>query len=157
MNMFETHLLTFNDNNDNNDSHNQLGRIKYAFQLFGFGNMFCLSICLFQRLCWYPRFKSSSPEVSSCTGYENLHGFLGGGFKYCFIFNPTWGYDENLTSIFFRWVGSTTNLFFVETKPEAGLSSLGKLHLSNFNAQELELFSGAWVSWLRCVGGSPVL
>eukprot|EP00434_Breviolum_minutum_P031760 symbB.v1.2.028089.t1/scaffold2938.1/size68301/1 len=26
----------------------------------------------------------------------------------------------------------------------AGLSSLGKLHLSNFNAQELELFSGAW-------------
>ena len=35
---------------------------------------------------------------------------LGGGFKYFFIFTPKFGEDEPiLTSIFFRWVGSTTN------------------------------------------------
>ena len=35
---------------------------------------------------------------------------LGGGFKYFLNFTPKIGEDEpNLTSIFFRWVGSTTN------------------------------------------------
>ena len=35
--------------------------------------------------------------------------FLGGGFKY-FLFSPLFGEDEpNLTSIFFKGVGSTTN------------------------------------------------
>ena len=34
---------------------------------------------------------------------------LGGGFQICFIFTPNVGEDEPiLTSIFFRWVGSTT-------------------------------------------------
>ena len=40
--------------------------------------------------------------------YIYIH-ILGGGFKY-FLYSPLFGEDEpNLTSIFFRWVGSTTN------------------------------------------------
>ena len=31
---------------------------------------------------------------------------LGGGFKYCFIFNPTWGNDP-ISLIFFKWVETT--------------------------------------------------
>ena len=39
-----------------------------------------------------------------------------GGFKYFFMFIPILGEDEPiLTSIFFKWVGSTTNyIVFVE-------------------------------------------
>ncbi len=44
--------------------------------------------------------------------------FLGGGFKY-FLFSPRTGEDEpNLTSIFFRWVGSTTNQFCFAFEPQ---------------------------------------
>ena len=40
---------------------------------------------------------------------NNHHGYLGGGFEY-FLFSPrSLGKGSNLTSIFFRWVGSTTN------------------------------------------------
>ena len=34
---------------------------------------------------------------------------LGGGFIHIFYFHPYLGKIFNLTSIFFRWVGSTTN------------------------------------------------
>ena len=34
---------------------------------------------------------------------------LGGGFKYFLNFHPYLGKISNLTSIFFKWVGSTTN------------------------------------------------
>ena len=40
-----------------------------------------------------------------------LQNFLGGGFK-CFVCSPqTLGKWSNLTNIFFKWVGSTTNQF----------------------------------------------
>ena len=39
--------------------------------------------------------------------------FLGGGFKYLFIFTPILGEDEaNLTIIFFRWVETTTEMIY---------------------------------------------
>ena len=48
----------------------------------------------------------------------SLTPFLGGGFKYFFIFTPILGEDEpNLTSIFFGWVGSTTNQLWIEGSP----------------------------------------
>ena len=48
------------------------------------------------------------PETSQKTQPNNL--LLGGGFTYFFMFYPYLGRWSNLTSIFFRWVGSTTNL-----------------------------------------------
>ncbi len=45
------------------------------------------------------------------TTFYNNGGLLGGGFKY-FLFSPrSLGKWSNLTSIVFRWVGSTTNQF----------------------------------------------
>ena len=37
-------------------------------------------------------------------------GFLGGGFKYFFIFTPTWGNDP-IWLIFFKWVETTNYIF----------------------------------------------
>ena len=42
-------------------------------------------------------------------GNNNL---LVGGFKYVFIFNPTWGNDP-FWLIIFKWVGSTTNWIYI--------------------------------------------
>ena len=39
---------------------------------------------------------------------KQINQNLGGGFKY-FYFHPYFGKISNLTSIFFKWVGSTTN------------------------------------------------
>ena len=41
--------------------------------------------------------------------HESLIQLLDGGFKYFLYFHPYLGKISNLTSIFFRWVGSTTN------------------------------------------------
>ena len=47
---------------------------------------------------------------------------LGGGFKYFYIFTPTWRNVEIWRAYFFKWVGSTTNYFF----------SVGKKYMSDF-------------------------
>ena len=50
-----------------------------------------------------------------CTFYEFLHLNLVGGFKYFFIFIPTWGNDP-IWLIFFRWVETTNQeWYFLQT------------------------------------------
>ena len=46
--------------------------------------------------------------------YDLFTKHLGGGFKYFFIFTPTWGRFPFLR-IFFKWVGSTTNQKIIPT------------------------------------------
>ena len=52
---------------------------------------------------------------TSVKSTDPKHHILGGGFKYfyCFLFSPQ-GKWSNLTSISFRWVGSTTNYGSIE-------------------------------------------
>jgi len=59
-----------------------------------------------------PRWKrKGAVEIIILSFHKNFWGivFSGGGFKY-FLFSPLLGEDEPiLTSIFFKWVDSTTN------------------------------------------------
>ena len=47
--------------------------------------------------------------TSTKTSFIIFQVKLGGRFKYVLFSSPTWGNDPILTSIFFKWVGSTTN------------------------------------------------
>ena len=59
---------------------------------------------------------------------------IGWWFQICFMFIPIWGKWSNLTIIFFRWVGSTTNQKIVFTQDF--VSSLKTLY--------------SWVCVLKC-------
>ena len=48
--------------------------------------------------------------------------FLGGGFKYVFIFTPTWGRFP-IWLIFFKWVETTNQIFFRQKKTAHGRGS----------------------------------
>ena len=57
-----------------------------------------------------PKIKMAMWRWSKCWWFFRLcNVHLGGGFKHSLFFIPIWGKWSNLTSIFFRWVGSTTN------------------------------------------------
>ena len=54
-------------------------------------------------------YTGSLPPTSKWKGFLQTQN-LGGGFKHFLFFTPPFGGDEPiLTSIFFKWVGSTTN------------------------------------------------
>ena len=68
----------------------------------------------FLLFCQTPQCISSQSQLHLLFGVFLLQVcFLGGGFECGFIFTPKIGEDDEpiLTSIFFRWVGSTTNQF----------------------------------------------
>ena len=57
-----------------------------------------------------PKWPSNAEGASKLQVCVERHLMLGGGFKYFFFSPRTSGEDEpNLTSIFFKGVGSTTN------------------------------------------------
>ena len=71
--------------------------------------------CIVKPIFMTPRLgRFPSQFLASCwwlkSGKNQLIGSLGGDFKHLLLFTLTWGDDPILTSIFFRWVGSTTNL-----------------------------------------------
>ena len=56
------------------------------------------------------RWKRKCDRGAKCKLRTLCWKYPDGGFKYLFIFTPKLGEDEpNLTSMFFKWVGSTTN------------------------------------------------
>ena len=68
--------------------------------------------------------------------YLWFRNYLGGGFKYFWNFHPYLGKISNWTSIFFRWVGSTTNQIF------------GRLQGTNiFTASFCGTSNGGTIAW----------
>ena len=75
------------------------------------------------RFIGIPYWKCDNPGGDCHPGWEVdlndvelTRSLLGRGFKYFCIFTPIWGRWTHFDHYFFRWVGSSTNQFALETR-----------------------------------------
>ena len=119
-----------------------------------FGTFFCviyIGESSFRSVSWWMFFNAS----------------LGGGFKYFLIFIPKIGEDEpNLTSIFFKGVGSTNQILFPNNNARMKLWFRGLADWKNTNSDifsmgffvvfiEFTMAMGLWLLMVQKSGEKP--